>query len=165
MIRPTLWLATLLIALAAPAYGGASQLGYDPNADAFEQYHAAIEEARASNRLVLIIAGGDWCLWCHRLHRFLETNTDVHSQLAKQFVVMKVYLGEENSNSFFFEQLPRAYGAPHFWVVAPDRTVLSSQSTAPFESGKRGYDKTRFLTWLQQWDHVRLAGRVAARQD
>jgi hypothetical protein len=165
MFRRIRWLVTLLIALTAPAYASSSRLGYDPHADPFAQYQVAIEQARASNRLLLIIAGGDWCLWCHRLQRFLEQNADVHAQLAETFVIMKVYVGAENSNSFFFEQLPRAYGAPHFWVIAPDRTVLTSQSTAPFESGKRGYDKERFLSWVRQWSDARMAERVASRED
>jgi hypothetical protein len=149
--------AALLLMLTLPAHSGNANLGYDPQADPFEQYQSAIEQARASNKLVLVIAGGDWCHWCHLLNQFLTRNDDVHEKLDDAFVVMKVYIGEENSNDFFFEQLPRAYGAPHFWVISPDRNVLSSQSTAPFERGKKGYHKRRFLEFVQQWEQVRTA--------
>jgi hypothetical protein len=159
MLKQLLWTVAILLSLSVSAQ--ASSLGYDPDADPFEQYHAAIDEARATNKLVLLIGGGDWCSWCHRLHRFLKTNPDINTQLEDVFVVVKVYIGDENSNSFFFEQLPRAYGAPHFWVISPDRTVLTSQSTAPLENGKRGYDKERFVQFVQQWSDSKL--RVAAR--
>jgi hypothetical protein len=155
MQRHLLLLVALLLSLTATAR--ASVLGYDPKADPFAQYHAAIKEARAQNKLVLIVAGGDWCSWCYRLDKFVKTNRDVHRKLEDTFVVVKVYVGDENYNAFFFEQLPRAYGAPHFWVISPDRNVLTSQSTGQFEQGKRGYDKQRFLDFVQKWDEVRAA--------
>jgi hypothetical protein len=149
--------AAVLMLLILPAHSGNADLGYDPDADPFEQYQNAIAEAQASNKLVLIVSGGDWCRWCHLLHQFITRNRDVQTRLDEAFVVMKVYIGEENSNDFFFEQLPRAYGAPHFWVIAPDRNVLASQSTVPFERGKNGYDKEKFLQFVEHWDQVRLA--------
>ena len=49
MQRHLLLLAALLLSLTATAR--ASVLGYDPKADPFVQYHAAIKEARAQNKL------------------------------------------------------------------------------------------------------------------
>jgi hypothetical protein len=128
-----------------------TRLGYDPGADPFAQYHAAIEQAKAEHKLVLVIAGGDWCHWCHALNRFVTTNSDVDTALHDTFVVMKVYVGDENYNEFFFSQLPEARGAPHFWIISPDRNVLASQSTGSFERGKRGYDKQEFLQFVNDW--------------
>jgi hypothetical protein len=145
----------ITVALAACAAfclpAQAATLGYDPKADPFEQYHEAIATAEARGKLVLVIAGGDWCTWCHVLDRFLERNDDVRTRLEDAFVVMKVYVGDENYNEAFFEQLPRAYGAPHFWIVSPDRVVLASQATGALERGKRSYDKEEFLSFIQRW--------------
>ena len=91
--------ACALFALAAEG----ATLGYDPKADPFEQYHEAVATAEAQGKLVLVIAGGDWCSWCHRLDRFLDRNDDVRARLADAFVVMKVYVGDENYNETFFE--------------------------------------------------------------
>lgn len=129
----------------------ASSLGYDPATDPFDQYHAAIERAQAQNKLVLVVAGGDWCSWCHRLDRFISRNDDVSTALHDAFVVVKVYVGDENYNELFFSQLPEARGAPHFWVISADRNVLASQSTGMFEHGKRGYDKDAFLRFVRHW--------------
>ncbi len=140
-----------LLAIAALSASAASKLGYDPESDPFDRYHAAIEEAQAQGKLVLVVAGGDWCSWCHRLDRFISRNADVNSALHDAFVVVKVYVGDENYNELFFSQLPEARGAPHFWVISPDRNVLASQATGMFEQDKRSYDKDAFLRFVQRW--------------
>jgi len=140
----------LLVSLGSTAHAAAT-LGYDPKRDPFDQYHAAVAQAQAENKLVLIIAGGDWCRWCHVLNRFVSRNADVDASLNDAFVVMKVYVGDENFNDFFFSQLPAARGAPYFWIVSPQREVLSAQSTAPFEHGKSSYDKQEFMQFIDRW--------------
>jgi hypothetical protein len=140
-------IACTLLGYAAQA----TTLGYDPKADPFEQYHEAIAAAAAQGKLVLVVAGGEWCSWCHVLDRFLDRNDDVRARLEDAFVIMKVYVGEENYNEAFFEQLPPARGAPHFWIVSPERVVLASQSTGALERGKRSYDKEQFLGFVQHW--------------
>ena len=128
MFRPLL----LTLCLAATSAYASTRLGYDPESDPFEEYQAAIAQAQVEHKRVLIIAGGDWCRWCYTLDRFVKRNDDVNEALLDAFVVMKVYIGDENYNEFFFAQLPEARGAPHFWVVSPDRNVLASQPTAVF---------------------------------
>jgi thioredoxin-related protein len=150
-------LRAIIIAVATFAAGSSSAtshgstLGYDPKADPFEQYQDAVTQATAQHKLVLVIAGGDWCRWCHVLNRFVTRNADVDAALHDAFVVVKVYVGDENYNEFFFSQLPQARGAPHFWIISPDRSVLDSQSTGPFEHGRDGYDKTEFLQFVEKW--------------
>lgn len=151
MFKRMMWVAALLLATGVDAANHRADLGYDPGADPFEQYQQAIAQAKAENKLVLVIAGGDWCHWCHVLSRFMSRNTDVESALNDAFVVMKVYVGDENYNEFFFSQLPEARGAPHFWIISPQRDVLASQSTATFEHGRNGYDKQEFLQFIAQW--------------
>ena len=154
MLRRVLIAVALIGAIAAQAQAAGKGLGYDPKADPFVQYHEAVAQAQAQNKLVLIIAGGDWCHWCHALNKFVHHNDDVETALNDTFVVMKVYVGDENYNEFFFSQLPQARGAPHFWIIAPDRNVLSSQSTSSFER-KGGYDKHEFLEFIDRWKKQR----------
>ena len=139
----------------------AATLGYDPQQDPFDQYHSAVARAQAENKLVLIIAGGDWCRWCHVLNRFVARNADVDANLHDAFVVVKVYVGDENYNDFFFSQLPEARGAPHFWIISPEREVLGSQSTTVFEHGKSGYDKHEFMQFIDRWKQRTATERVA----
>lgn len=161
MLRRVLFAACAMLAcVSAPAFS-AAKLGYDPEADPFQQYHDAVAQAQAENKLVLIIAGGDWCRWCHALNKFVTRNADVAASLHDTFVVVKVYVGDENYNDFFFSQLPAARGAPYFWIVAPDRRVLTAQSTAEFEAGRNGYDKREFMEFINHWKQQSRAQRVA----
>lgn len=154
---------TALVLMLLGSASVAADLGYDPQADPFEQYQAAVKEAQTSNKLVLIVAGGDWCRWCHVLNRFVNSNEDVEARLNETFVLMKVYVGPGNYNEMFFSQLPQAYGAPHFWIVSPEREVLASQSTAKLEKGKSTYDKTSFLAFIDHWRKATLAPERHAR--
>jgi hypothetical protein len=148
---------TALMLLLLASVSSAADLGYDPQVDPFDQYQEAVSKAAATNKLVLIVAGGDWCRWCHVLNRFVNSNEDVESRLNETFVVMKVYVGPGNYNELFFSQLPQAYGAPHFWIVSPEREVLASQSTAKLERGTSTYDKASFLAFIDQWRRVSIA--------
>ncbi|HEB67365.1 MAG TPA: thioredoxin family protein, partial [Gammaproteobacteria bacterium] len=87
--------------------------GYDPNRDPAADGREAIALARQSGRYVLIELGGDWCVWCRRLDRFLAENPDLRNRLHRQFVLLKVNVSEENDNAAFLAGLPRFAGYPH----------------------------------------------------
>jgi hypothetical protein len=129
----------------------APDIGYDPHADAFADLAAATARAEAEGKLVLVIAGGDWCVWCHYLHAFIERNGEVERALHDVFVVDQVYVGDENRNSRFFAQWPQAAGAPHFWILSSDGKLLESQPTVVLEDGKKSYDKAKFLAFIEHW--------------
>jgi Thioredoxin-like len=151
--KMSVWMVLAVTMLSS--MGHAADLGYDPQADPFDQYAEAVAKAGDANKLVLIIAGGDWCRWCHVLNRFVANNDEVEQRLNDTFVVMKVYVGPGNYNEPFFSQLPQAYGAPHFWIVSPkDREVLASQSTAKLERGTSTYDKSLFLAFIESWQQT-----------
>ena len=121
---------------------------YSPAANPSVLLEAALKQARADNKKVLVIAGGDWCRWCLILDRFVAANPDVKSALDTTFVVVKAYVGEKNQNKAFFSKLPKAQGYPHFWVLNPDGKVAASVNTGPFENGPDSYDKARFLQFI-----------------
>ena len=154
----------LLATLLGTQVSAATKLGYEPQADPFEAYHAAIEQAERQDKYLLIIAGGDWCHWCHVLDRFVARDAEIDAKLHDTFVVMKVYVGFDNYNDDFFSQLPPAKGAPHFWIVSPEKEVLASQSTGSLEAGKRGYDKQAFMQFIETWK-AHSAVFAAARQE
>jgi thiol:disulfide interchange protein len=126
-------------------------IGYDSGANAFQQLDAAIAAAKAEDKLVLLISGGHWCIWCHYLAAFLERETAIDAALHDVFVVQKVYVGEQNLNKEFFARLPEAAGAPHFWVLSSGGEVEASQDTLPLEDGAKSYDPKKFLAFVEQW--------------
>jgi len=121
---------------------------YSPTANPSVLLEAALKQARAGNKKVLVIAGGDWCRWCLILDRFIAANPDVKSALDGTFVVVKAYVGEKNQNAAFFAKLPKANGYPHFWVLSQDGNVAASVNTGPLEKSPDSYDKERFLQFI-----------------
>ena len=151
-MRNSIMLAVAAISLAAHAAAQPKKdIGYDPRANAFEQRAAAVAEAAAADKLVLLISGGDWCSWCHYLAAFLEHEEAIDAALHDVFVVQKVYVGDENMNKEFFAGLPAAAGAPHFWVLSAGGELLASQNTLPLEDGDKSYDRAKFLAFIDQW--------------
>ena len=147
--------ALAAVAVAATTAARAEELGYDPVADPFAQIIQAEAAAAKDHKLILVVAGGDWCVWCHYLNAFLQTNADVDRALEDTFVVVHVNFSPENKNERFFATLPEAVGYPHFWVLAADGTLLHSQNTAPLENGKKGYEKSRFVEFIGEWQAKR----------
>jgi hypothetical protein len=99
----------------------------------------------------LVIAGGDWCIWCHWLDAYLVANVDVNDALKETFIVMKIYFGERGRNEQFFATLPRAIGYPHFWVLDAEGKLLVSQNTVAFEDGGESYNKGNFMAFIEKW--------------
>ena len=135
------------VAVAEPK----SDIGYDPAANAFEQRKSALSAAAAQDKLVLLISGGDWCSWCHYLAAFLDSDEALDAMLHEVFVVQKIYVGDRNMNKEFFAELPKAAGAPHFWVLSAAGDVLASQDTLPLEDGAKSYDREKFAAFIDRW--------------
>ena len=88
---------------------------YDFNRDAvMDLNHAA---KIADGKKILVIAGGEWCSWCHILNKFIHSNTEVSKLLYETFVVLKVNYSEENMNQEFFEKYPKIKGYPAFIIL------------------------------------------------
>src|SRR5688500_20198329 len=100
-MRKAMTLAAFAMTLFV-ATSQAADLGYGPKADPFEQYQAAVSEAASSNKLVLIVAGGDWCRWCHVVNRFIANNDEGEQPLDETVVDEKVYVGADHFNDLFF---------------------------------------------------------------
>jgi hypothetical protein len=132
------------------AAAAASGSGYDPAANPQSALDAALVQAKSSHRKVLIIAGGDWCRWCLILNSFWTQNPEAKAELDRAFVVMKVYVGEDNMNTKFFSRLPKAKGYPHFWVMSPEGVATHSIDTGRLENGRDGYDKAQVLRFIRE---------------
>src|SRR5437868_698576 len=50
---------------------------YDKAADAKVQVAQAVARAKQGDKRILLMFGGDWCGWCHKLHDLFKTNREV----------------------------------------------------------------------------------------
>ena len=123
---------------------------FDPSRDPVNDVNEAVEEAKKSNRRIILDVGGDWCIWCHRLDEFIEKNDDIKSFLDKNFIVVKINFSKENKNEKFLSQFPEIPGYPHYFVLEKDGKLLHSQNTGELEEDK-GYSKDKMMTFLKKW--------------
>ncbi len=63
---------------------------YNPNANAKEDIAAAVKQAKAENKQVLLQIGGNWCPWCVRLHEMETTDNQIDSLLKADYVMVLV---------------------------------------------------------------------------
>jgi len=145
----------LLVCVTTFVYAGDSKLPeystiYDAKRDPFQDGRDAIALAGETGRLVLIEVGGDWCVWCHVLERFIKNNKDVYKALHENYVVLKVNVNDENDNKEFLSGLPKANGYPHLFITKGDGTVIySTDTTRLVKDGK--YVHERVMTFLNHW--------------
>ncbi len=123
---------------------------YNPARDPFADGRAAIALAKATRRRILIEVGGDWCIWCHALDKFIKSDKQIEQVLYQTFVVLKVNVSDENSNEKFLAAFPENLGYPHMYVTDMDGQVIHSQDTAKFLTNLK-YSKQKFLTFLNKW--------------
>lgn len=123
---------------------------YDPERDPFEDGNNALQNAKETQRRVLIEVGGAWCTWCHVLERFITNTSAVYKRLHDNFVVLKVNFSDANENEPFLDGLPKIIGYPHLFITENDGSILYSGNIVHLlKNGK--YSKERFNYFLDVW--------------
>ena len=105
-----------------PAYSTTYDAARDPQAD----FAAALGAAAAKQRRVLVMVGGDWCVWCFLLDRHMRLDPAAAQAMYGGFELLRVYYNDENRNQAFLAKFPDFTMFPHFFVVETDGHVLAS---------------------------------------
>ncbi|MFT7561643.1 MAG: thioredoxin-related protein [Flavobacteriales bacterium] len=129
---------------------------YDPQRSAVSDYRLALKEANETNRLVLVVIGGDWCRWCHVLDRYIKSREALRAKLLQTFVVLKVNVSAENKNEKFLSKLPPIKGFPHFIIIGRTNSVLGFQNTAALEKFGTTYSEKQFEIFIEYWKDINL---------
>ncbi len=124
---------------------------FDPNRDAAADIQTAVKIAQKNHKRILLDVGGEWCIWCHRLDRFIENNREIREYLKKHYIMVKINYSEENKNEALLSQYPEIPGYPHFFVLDKNGAFLYSQGTAELEKEK-SYDAGKILAFLKKWN-------------
>lgn len=123
---------------------------YDPRANPYRDLERALDRAEAENKRVLIVVGGDWCVWCEILDIYLTRNTDVRTAFEASFVMLKVNWSPVNENTAFLSGFPRSRGYPDFFILDSNGAFLRQQDTGLLER-EDNYDRARMLAFAQRW--------------
>lgn len=126
------------------------KIGFDEKANPENDLSAAVSKAIKLNKRILLDVGGEWCIWCHRLHEFIEADTTLKQFIDAHFVVVKVNFSKANKNEAFFSKYPKVPGYPHFFILESDGKFLHSQGTDVLEKEK-SYDAGKIMEFLKAW--------------
>lgn len=129
-----------------PAYATVFDAGRDPQAD----LEAARAGAASAGRRVLVMVGGDWCVWCFLLDRHLKMDPEAARLLYGGFEVLRVYYGDDNTNQDFLARLPEFHLFPHFFILDSAGRVLASID-ADVIIGDARYDTALMRKLVNQW--------------
>lgn len=121
---------------------------YDPKRDADEDLVASREIAERDGRNILLLVGGDWCPWCRKLAKFIEDNESVSAVLARHFVIQKVLVDDDVSNSPFLNPYPAISAYPHVFLLDAKGVLLHSLETEALEKSG-SYDEAELLAILK----------------
>ena len=141
-----------LLLAAALVYGGYQFLGrreamavvYSTNAA--EDIRKAVAEAGAAHKRILVDVGSKGCVWCVRLHNFIEADPELR-ELAGRYVTVRADL---KANIVLLNAYGQVPGTPHFFILAEDGQLLSSQDTEVMEAGD-SYDREKMTAFFKRW--------------
>lgn len=126
---------------------------FDPAADAKAQIAAAVRQANRENQRVLLMFGGNWCPWCHKLHELFKSDKDIAKTLLYEYQLVLVDVGRRDKNTDIlktYEVDLKKSGVPFLTVLDGEGKVLTNQETSSFEAGDR-HDPKKVTDFLEKW--------------
>lgn len=144
-------LSFLLFNLANAGPGDTAKL-YDPHANAQKAIAAAITKAKAENKYVILMAGGNWCGWCKLFEKTVSEDQQLDSVLHANFIPYHLNYSSENKNEAVFAKYgyPQRFGFPVFIILDTKGNRIHTQNSEYLEEGK-GYNKKKVLEFFQAW--------------
>jgi len=141
---------------AEPEYPKQGPDIYDREADGTAQITAALTQAKAEHKRVLLKLGANWCVWCHRLSATLHESKPVAQALAHDYVLVLVDVNHRNGkkrNDAVNERYgnPDQLGLPVLLVLDDGGRLLTTQETGALEDGDKAHDPAKILAFLQTW--------------
>lgn len=125
---------------------------YDAKADARKQVETASAIAKKDGKRVLLMFGGDWCGWCHKLHGLFKTDREITSLLANEYALVMIDTEAPNAEGLLKETSKgqERVGFPFLAVLDADGKLLVGQKTDPLEVGDH-HDPAKVKAFLEQW--------------
>ena len=81
---------------AEPEYPKLGPDLYDPKSDGNAQIAAALINAKAEKKNVLLMFGANWCIWCRRLDRTFASEPNIAAALKENYVLVLIDSNRRN---------------------------------------------------------------------
>jgi thioredoxin-related protein len=125
---------------------------YDKNADAKVQLAEASARAERSNKRVLLMFGGDWCGWCHKLHDLFAKNAEIRRLLSYEYELVMVDTKAPHAPELLEEcsKGQKNVGFPFLAVMDASGKLMAGQKTDPLEEADH-HDPKKVKEFLARW--------------
>jgi protein disulfide-isomerase len=142
----------MLVIGCAAAQPGSSV--YDEKADARHDIAAAIVNAQASKKNIVLVFGANWCPDCRALDSQMHKG-ELASILQANYVVVKVDLGRHDKNLDLAEQyhVPIARGIPALAILDSRGNLLYAMDQGQFADARHmSFDSIKefFVQWKRK---------------
>ncbi len=131
---------------------------YDESADTDAQIEKAKQVARHNDKRILVMFGGDWCGWCHKLHGLFASDQAIRKTLSYEYVLVMVDTKAKGADALFAkckaalsgEESQKPIGYPFLAVLDSDGKAVTAQRTDPLEEGDH-HHPGRVNEFLTKW--------------
>jgi thiol-disulfide isomerase/thioredoxin len=124
---------------------------YSETANPHLDIAAALKQAKAEHKRVILDFGGDWCGDCQVLDIYFRQSPN--DELLKSFVVAHIFIDSQIDNNLDLGMkygIPLKKGVPALAVLDANGKVLYSQKTGEFENMRR-MDVQSVTDFLDRW--------------
>jgi len=127
---------------------------YNPSANAAADITAAVKEAKAQKKHVLIQAGGNWCHWCLEFNRFCKADPQIDSLLQSDYIIYHLNYSTENKNKDILAKygFPQRFGFPVFIILDENGNEIHIQDSEYLEHNA-SYAKDKVMGFLSAWNY------------
>jgi thiol-disulfide isomerase/thioredoxin len=154
-------LAMLLLSAGlrgAPEYPQMGPDIYDVQANGARQIDAALAQARAGHKRVLVDFGANWCIWCRRLNHTIETNPQVSAKLRNSYVFVMVDVNSRGATPHNADLNPKygnplRFGVPVLIVLDAAGRLLTTKDSGELEEGDH-HSPEKILSFLSAWSLI-----------
>jgi len=125
---------------------------FDPSRDPAADVREAAKTAMASHKRILLDVGGEWCIWCRRLHQTFQTDAAVRAKLADSCVLVMIDVNTRDGawrNTEVDRRYgnPTRFGIPVLVVLDADGRILATKDTGELEDGNH-HSPAKILAFL-----------------
>lgn len=142
--------ATPQAASAADAAKEARPKIYDESADGTKLVNDALAAAKKEKKHALLQFGANWCGWCHKLHKLMDTDKDVAAALKAGYIVVMVDVDKGHNKDLTTRYQGDKLGLPFIVVLDSDGKRLITKDSGELEEGDH-HNPQKVLSFLKDW--------------